>query len=328
MSKKKLLKNTSIPKCYKSNNVKQKDDFYNLERYVRLEGDNFEGKLLYRKNALTQWKTNTKAENRALTKTDYYEFRQIEKRYKNQKFNYKGNTRSYINEISNLLHKGKSITQISCNLDMTNAPNVKRKSRIIPSLKQFKTERMQTETNRAFYITQNLNDITKSSRNKRRIKSEDGIMLPSLCNYQTTSTNQNEDEFLLIEHNNYNKINNSKSLELNIQSDSEEDKKNEGYPVRLRENVVKKLKEEYNFHTIPTKPYIKRYHNKTKYLQLKVFKPISSWKWKLNNRTESNKTNFINKMKRNLNQQKQQAINKELKKQNLLSLINNFTKSY
>ena len=328
MSKKKLLKNTSIPKCYKPNYIKEKEDFYNLERYIRLEGDSFEGKLLYRKNASTQWKANTKAENKALTKTDYYEFRQIEKRYKNEKFNFKKHTRSNIKEICNLLHKGKPITQISCNLDMINPHYVKRKSRNIPSLKPLKTERTQTETNKAFYITQNINETMKPSRYKRRMKSEDEIMLPSLCNYQTTVTNKNDDEFLLIKNNSYNEINNSKSVELNIQSDSEENKRDEGYPIRLRENIVSKLKEEYNFHTIPMKPYLKRYNNKTKFLQLKVFKPISSWKWKLNNRTESNKTNFINKMKRNLNQQKQQAINKELKKQNLLSLINNFTKSY
>ena len=295
-------------KCYKPNYIKEKEDFYNLERYIRLEGDSFEGKLLYRKNASTQWKANTKAENKALTKTDYYEFRQIEKRYKNEKFNFKKHTHSNIKEICNLLHKGKPITQISCNFDTINPHYVKRKSRNIPSLKPLKTERTQTETNKAFYITQNINETMKPSRYKRRMKSEDEIMLPSLCNYQTTVTNKNDDEFLLIKNNSYNEINNSKSIELNIQSDSEEEKKDAKYPILFKQKIISQLKNNYNFYFMPMKPYFQRYHLKSKYLQTEVFKPLSSYSGITNSNKKIFKSTYITRIKQHANEQRNQLL--------------------
>lgn len=48
----KLIRRSSIRNCYKANYVKEHQEFVVLDNYIRLQGDNFEGKLLCGGSAL------------------------------------------------------------------------------------------------------------------------------------------------------------------------------------------------------------------------------------------------------------------------------------
>ena len=289
----KPIRRSSIKNCYKPNYVKEHQEFIALDNYIRLQGDNFEGKLLCGGSALVKWRISTKNEKQVLTKSDYHELRQIEKRYKKEKFNFTGYSPSHINSMCKQLHKGKPISHIPCRLEMVNPHYVYIKPR--NNINNIHTKHNQTErqshthhthnkTSSGFYVTQGA-QRKHISRNERALNGNDGYM----------------------SYDNHNHNCDTKSIELNIQSDSEEEKKDAKYPVLFKQKILLKLKNDYNFYSVPMKPYLQRYHTKSKYLQTEVFKPLSSCSG-IDNSKKMFKVNYINRMKQYANEQRKQVM--------------------
>ena len=302
----KPIRRSSIKNCYKPNYVKEHQEFVALDNYIRLQGDNFEGKLLCGGSALVKWRISTRNEKQVLTTSDYYELRQIEKRYKKEKFNFIGYSPSHITTICKQLHKGKPVSHIPCRLEMVNPHYVYIKPRNNINnirVKHNLTERhnhnrsnthtnhTHNKTSSGFYVTQGAHG-KHTSRNERVLSSDYGYM-----SYDNHSNN-----------NNHINCDNTKSIELNIQSDSEEEKKDTKYPILFKQKIISQLKNNYNFYSVPMKPYLQRYHMKSKYLQTEVFKPVSSCSGITNSNKKIFKSTYITRIKQHANEQRNQLL--------------------
>lgn len=238
----KPIKHPTIKNCYKPNYIQDHQDFLELDNYIRLRGTSFEGKLLCGGNPLIKWRISSKNEKKSLTASDYYELHQIQKRFNKEKFNFPGYSSSHITHICNQLHKGKPISHIPCKLQMANPHYVHIRTKSNFYAKANKTERPQCVHNKTascFYVTEH------RSRRKKNEECEGGS-----C----------------------------EDVELNVQSDSEEERRDVKYPMLVREKTVGRLKERYEFYEGPVRKYLKRYYEKSRYLQTEVFRPTGGWR--------------------------------------------------
>ena len=300
----KPIRRSSIKNCYKPNYVKEQQEFVALDNYIRLQGDNFEGKLLCGGSELVKWRVSSQNEKHVLTTSDYHELRQIEKRFKKEKFNFTGYPSSHINSMCKQLHKGKPVSHIPCRLEMVNPHYVYIKPRNNIYTKHNQTERQnyqqhsRNKTPSSFYITQAATQKKEISRNERVLSGD--------CGYVSYDTNNNC---------------NTRSVELNIQSDSEEERKDaRKYPMLFKQKILSQLKNEYNFYSVPMKPYLQRYYMKSKYLQAEVFKPLSSCSG-IDNSKKMFKVKYIDRMKQCAGEQRKQAILRAFRNERGTSLL-------
>jgi hypothetical protein len=160
------------------------------------------------------------------------------------------------------------------------------------------TKRNQTErqhshshnkTSSGFYITQAAHKRKHTSRNERVLSGD----------YAYMSYDNNN---IIINNN----------VELNIQSDSEEEKKDTKYPILFKQKIISKLKHDYNFYSVPMKPHLQRYYLKSQHLQTEVFKQPLSSSTGITNTNKIFKSTYINRIKQHANVQRKQVLLKAL----------------
>ena len=258
--RKHLIHNAPIPNCYKPDYLKEKEEFYNLEKYTRLEGDFFERNILYTadERSLVKWKNIMKADKRvqAQMHTDYNDMKYIEREYNKQRFNVKGNTRLYVSEISNKLHKGLPVSKIKYEIKLVKPHCVKVQNRIVRSLNTISTNR-------------SVNNDDKS--------------VHELCVTRHGDASHKEVVLPVIT------ANAKEEVELNEQSDLEE---------VLRKRVMTRLKQENSFYNRSNgkdnSAVVKRFQNKIRHVRNKVFKPVEFDTARSINKSYSHKVYFIN----------------------------------
>ena len=171
------------------------------------------------------------------------------------------------------------------NIRISNNNQTERQNNHNRSNTHIHTNYTHNKTSSGFYVTQGTHR-KHTSRNERVLSSDYGYML----------------------YDNNNNCDNTKSVELNIQSDSEEEKKDTKYPILFKQKIISKLKNNYNFYSVPMKPYLQRYHVKSKYLQTEVFKPVSVCSGITTSNKKIFKSSYITRIKHHTNEQRNQQL--------------------
>lgn len=196
---------------YKPSYIRDKRDKEIIDRFIKLEGEGFVGKIFAANSDLVQWRVKSKAEKLKLDQNDLYEVNQIVKRYNyDMKQKTCGYNHHYISTFSELLYKKRGKTYLhQIKIQLTEASKkYKRRNALDKTIKQD-----------TFYLTTS-NDkfqmITKQ-RNDRRI-------------FHTLKVSQTLDE-------------KEEEVELNVSQEM----KTANEELKDKQGFIDKLKQEYNF---------------------------------------------------------------------------------
>lgn len=245
----------NIPNLYKPKYLEDKKDKEIIDHYIKLEGDNFIGKIGLGTSELVKWRAKAKVFKIIIDQARQYEVKKIIKRYEFEMKEKRGGfTNEYINTLHDLLHIKNQKEYLPLRLKMLKNRNMLFMTENNQSSRAKTIERIKNQ----FYITS-----YNHSRDKTRHKILDSIGTRSTTTHSEINKNSHSVKKRLnnvIQTIDNNKDNQNDYIDSRFEDNLiDPDRDNEDDNMKNEDFRVAKLKGENCFYTQPDNTHKKTY---------------------------------------------------------------------